>query len=423
MESDELITIYKIFDTRGTKYEAISYELIALRQRLMWNANIAVLWETQHDNVQLRGKAKLRVIGWNAKSIAYANREIDRILTGYPVIHGCRPVWHWYFSTEDGLAYLKGTGCQYNVHVHRSTSKRQLYLFGSHEARNFCQTIFINTVEKLTMEILESNPKYKVGGKCTICLGTVVSPYQTSCGHLYCRECFAHQCAHVEQKDLPLRCLSCTKVFSLAELQSVLSYDQFENLLARSLRFFINAQFETFHYCPTPDCPQVYDASGDILTCPTCFVDICLHCHVIYHAGETCTAYQGRTEGGQAAFVEWKEGHGAKDCPRCGIVIEKTAGCNHVKCERCQAQFCWVCLEAFRLDNEVYAHLQRVHGGFVDHPDAELEAENYEVIEEGWADILNFHLEGNEDDQDSELGEELDVMETHGVALPVEAEV
>ena len=387
---------------------------------------MAVLWETENDNVQLRGKAKLRIVGWNAKSIAYANREIDRILTGYPVIHGSQPVWHWFFSTEDGLAYLKGTCCQHNVHVHRSTSKRKLYLFGSHEARNICQTIFFHMVQVLNKGTLEPESKHEIEGDCIICLGKADKPVETSCGHVYCRDCFAHQCAHVEQKDVPVRCLSCAKVFSLAELQSVLNYDQFEDLLARALRFFINAQFKTFHYCPTPNCPQVYDASGGILTCPTCFADICLQCHVLYHAGETCTAYRERTEGGQAAFVEWKEEHNAKDCPKCGIVIEKIAGCNHVKCGRCKAEFCWVCLEVFRLETEVYAHMQRVHGGFVDRPEAELEARLYEVVE-GWADMLpDFQLQDDEDDQDSESGEDLDDMQPHdqenGVALPREDE-
>ena len=415
--SEEVATIYKIFDTRGTKYEAISYELVALRRRLIWKSDIAVLWETEIDNVQLRGKARLRIVGWDAKTVAYINRDIDRILTGHPVILDRRPVWHQFFDTDDGIAYLKGTGSYYNVHVHRSTSERKLYLFGSHAPRNMCAAAFINMVNLLTIipPDPESEPKYKIEGDCMICLGEVVQPYQTWCGHVYCRDCFTHQCAHIEQKDLPVRCLTCEKVFSLAELQSALDYFTFEGLLARALGCFVNANYKTLHYCPKPDCPQVYDASGGILTCPTYFVDICLECHVLYHKGETCTAYQERTREGHEAFVQWKEEHNAKDCPKCGITIQKTAGCNHVKCERCKADFCWVCLAAFRIDNEVYEHMQRVHGGFVDHPNADPEEGIFEVVEEAWADIPHLQLEASEDDEDSESGDDLDVMQLNGV--------
>ena len=31
-----------------------------------------------------------------------------------------------------------------------------------------------------------------------------------------------------------------------------------------------------------------------------------------------------------------------KDCPKCKVVIEKSWGCNHMKCTQCGADFCWV---------------------------------------------------------------------------------
>lgn len=33
----------------------------------------------------------------------------------------------------------------------------------------------------------------------------------------------------------------------------------------------------------------------------------------------------------------------AKPCPGCGIPVEKVAGCNHMKCEKCHTAFCWLC--------------------------------------------------------------------------------
>ncbi|KAL9116329.1 MAG: hypothetical protein Q9187_007148 [Circinaria calcarea] len=167
---DGLITIHKVLDTRGTKYKAISNELFALRQRLLLNASLTVTWESENENVQLSGKARLSIAGWNAQSVAYACREVNRILKGYPVVYGSRPVWHDFFLTEDGLAYLKGTGCQLNVHVHRSPLEHKLYLFGSTGGRAMCKATFVDMVEKLTVGTLQIGPKYEVDDNCPTAL-------------------------------------------------------------------------------------------------------------------------------------------------------------------------------------------------------------------------------------------------------------
>jgi hypothetical protein len=41
-------------------------------------------------------------------------------------------------------------------------------------------------------------------------------------------------------------------------------------------------------------------------------------------------------------FLNMEKENKIKKCPNCGIYIEKTDGCNYIKC-RCQIQFCWLC--------------------------------------------------------------------------------
>ena len=98
-----------------------------------------------------------------------------------------------------------------------------------------------------------------------------------------------------------------------------------------------------FHYCPTPDCPQVYPTSpwNAPLSCPSCLARICLSCHVEYHEGVTCADCE---DGGDWLFQEWMQIHDVKKSPGCYAPIERAAGCNNMTCTRCHTHTCWVCL-------------------------------------------------------------------------------
>ena len=110
---------------------------------------------------------------------------------------------------------------------------------------------------------------------CAVCWTEAEKPYNTSCGHVYCTDCFVRQCEIIEEQ-IPVTCLGndghCTHVFAIDEPKSALTAPQFEHLLESSFTLQIRTQSQSFRYCPTPNCPQIFTISttGATFTCPQC---------------------------------------------------------------------------------------------------------------------------------------------------------
>lgn len=80
-------------------------------------------------------------------------------------------------------------------------------------------------------------------------------------------------------------------------------------------------------------------------TCPECNQDACFLCGQPWHPGVACL------EARDSLVEAWATARDAERCPRCGTMIERNAGCNHMTCRRgfggCGYQFCWLCREEY----------------------------------------------------------------------------
>ena len=211
-----------------------------------------------------------------------------------------------------------------------------------------------------------------VAGKeeCTVCWTQAESPVFTRCNHVYCIECFENLCtaAGSGEKAFSISCYGdkgkCQVVFDLEELQESLSSRTFEDVLEASFASHIQRHPQTFRYCPKPDCGMIYRTTTTMSfnTCTKCLTGTCTSCHNP-HEGKTCAEYKDEASGGYEALEKLKKKLGFKDCPRCKTTMEKTEGCNHMKCRGCGAHLCWVCLEAFSESKPCYEHMNAKHGG------------------------------------------------------------
>ena len=49
-----------------------------------------------------------------------------------------------------------------------------------------------------------------------------------------------------------------------------------------------------------------------------------------------------------------------KECLGCGMAISKNGGCNHMSCKKCQKEFCWKCLQYWKIHKEYLCLLREI---------------------------------------------------------------
>ncbi|KAL0935514.1 ariadne ring protein [Colletotrichum truncatum] len=203
---------------------------------------------------------------------------------------------------------------------------------------------------------------------CPIHLDFVDDPIVGSCGHAYCKGCFVRLFrSQIAWARNALKCISivddrpCHAVFTLDELRGQLSRNLFEELLGESLKAYIKKNSDQVRCCPTPGCSQLYRPTAKRTgaspkRCPNCLVVICTTCAEEHDEQTSCE------EHADALLESAKREIGAKNCPSCGILIEKVDGCDHVICEGCYNHICWNCLTVYETGDDYQDHLVRAHG-------------------------------------------------------------
>ncbi|KAG6472576.1 hypothetical protein ZIOFF_070042 [Zingiber officinale] len=103
-------------------------------------------------------------------------------------------------------------------------------------------------------------------------------------------------------------------------------------------------------YCPFDDCSALLiheEAEVANLTavanCLHCRRQLCARCKVPWHENYTCEDYRSLVvdENGRS-LVNLAKDNKWQRCPNCGFFIQRSQGCNYMKC-RCKRAFCYKC--------------------------------------------------------------------------------
>ncbi|KAK4461202.1 hypothetical protein QBC42DRAFT_270583 [Cladorrhinum samala] len=92
-------------------------------------------------------------------------------------------------------------------------------------------------------------------------------------------------------------------------------------------------------YCGNPSCSARLsmaktdigaDGPARIIYCKTCRSTTCLKCRNLHHPGRSCR----ENDASLAQLLDLGKSSGWKRCTSCGALVERTDGCQYVKC-RC----------------------------------------------------------------------------------------
>jgi len=175
--------------------------------------------------------------------------------------------------------------------------------------------------------------------------------FNPSCNHQVCRGCAkGHIESGINSKQFPMRCpgsAECKNELDFETCMIVLDEEFQARLLNLSLNSFAENNGGTVKRCIRPNCDGFVEVEGNLrhCVCPKCDLNWCCECQVDWHIGLTCNQFDNWRKENDHADERTQtliRTAGWKICPSCKNAVEKSSGCNHMRC-RCGNQFCYGC--------------------------------------------------------------------------------
>ncbi|XP_054168211.1 ankyrin repeat and IBR domain-containing protein 1-like [Oppia nitens] len=228
---------------------------------------------------------------------------------------------------------------------------------------------------------------------CDICSQELVSNgvVGAKCGHQFCTNCWQ---TYIELKidSGDTSCMSCPAfncchLITIKIIEKVVSPEYFQRFLQKDIEVFIENN-QSIQWCPYPVCNKaVYlpesktkvnsEHSYILANMPPLLPvshsvecgsghNFCWECRKEPHSPCDCKLWEDwMTKIGDIKAEELKQKYSrtedaanslwlvrnAKQCPRCKAHIQKSDGCNHLRCYKCKYDFCWICLETWKKHN------------------------------------------------------------------------
>jgi len=208
------------------------------------------------------------------------------------------------------------------------------------------------------------------GTSCRICFDDFNTSFALSCGHRFCTDCWkdylSSKTSEEQRRSIRITCPdhNCDEVMSLFDVERI-DPQTGKRLVQDLVSAFVECD-PLYSACPKVGCPMVawreIHQKQITVVCDRCDHEFCFDCGGLPHRPAACKDFTRWSQifGSSSLWIR----KNTKPCPSCAVPIEKARGCNHIRCQRCGADWCWICLRYLRSHME--AHVCNQYNGFTD---------------------------------------------------------
>ncbi|CDO93492.1 unnamed protein product [Kluyveromyces dobzhanskii CBS 2104] len=194
---------------------------------------------------------------------------------------------------------------------------------------------------------------------CPICCDDYefISVFRMECGHEACINCYRTYLTSTLKKPKAPTCMSCNLSITSGDIDQIFGNTEFSKKhMFLSFETFINKHSKNYKWCPYTGCGNIIYSNNEStlnemlkrhmipeVACNNKHA-FCFHCSTEVHSPSDCKIAQYWIDKvrDESTNLNWILNN-TKPCPFCGTSIEKNGGCNHMACQSCQSEFCWIC--------------------------------------------------------------------------------
>ena len=210
-----------------------------------------------------------------------------------------------------------------------------------------------NNKNKNEIEINVKNSFQKI--ECPICNEEFISNNNNTvqnCRHSFCDGCwYDFLSIKIKENRLPsIKCLDYNCKSKLDDEFIINLLQSNTNLINKYKKYKIELEIidnPNKKLCPYPNCDsylELKDIKQQYISCKNNHT-YCFSCLKKPHGNLPCDLNLDKS------IIEYASNNFVKKCPKCSIITEKSSGCNHITCSKCNFQWCWLCNEKYDRDH------------------------------------------------------------------------